>query len=149
MAAICNGMFAFGCMRPFCSTFLNFIEYCFPAVRLSALSHFPVLYVMTHDSVGLGEDGPTHQPIEAIPLLRSTPHLEVWRPADGNEVNAAYIKALQNTRTPSVLCLSRQAMPHIPTSSFEHAAMGAYVAVHETEAVQVDPNPDCLSVCLR
>jgi len=137
MAAICTGMFAFGCIRPYCSTFLNFIEYCFPAVRLAALSHFPVLYVMTHDSVGLREDGPTHQPIEAISLIRATPNLELWRPADGNEVNAAYIKALQNLRTPSVICLSRQALPHVASSSFEAACKGAYVAINESGPLQV------------
>eukprot|EP00698_Gefionella_okellyi_P018905 TRINITY_DN5723_c0_g1_i1.p1 TRINITY_DN5723_c0_g1~~TRINITY_DN5723_c0_g1_i1.p1 ORF type:complete len:703 (-),score=174.87 TRINITY_DN5723_c0_g1_i1:571-2577(-) len=137
MAAICNGMAAYGAIRPYCSTFLNFIEYCFPSVRLSALSHFPVIYVMTHDSIGLGEDGPTHQPIEAIPLMRATPHLNVWRPADGNEVNAAYVSALRQHKIPSVLCLSRQAMPHIAASSLDDALRGAYVAVKETAALQI------------
>jgi transketolase len=86
MAAIGNGMAAYGGLIPYTATFFNFIEYAFPAVRLSALSDFQQLYIMTHDSIGLGEDGPTHQPIEALALCRATPNLTVFRPADGNEV---------------------------------------------------------------
>ena len=75
MAALCNGMHAYGMLRPFCATFLNFFGYAAGAVRVSALSHFGVLYIATHDSIGLGEDGPTHQPVEALLNLRATPNL--------------------------------------------------------------------------
>jgi transketolase len=137
MAAICNGLAAYGALRPFCSTFLNFIEYCLPAVRLSALSHHAVLYVMTHDSVGLGEDGPTHQPIEAIPALRAMPGVSVWRPADGNETNAAYVAWTRSHGRPAVVCLSRQAVPPLAASSIEHALRGAYVVQAEAAAPAV------------
>jgi transketolase len=87
MAAVGNGIHAYGALIPFTATFFNFIEYAFPAVRLSALSHFRQLFIMTHDSIGLGEDGPTHQPIEHMALCRATPNLVIFRPADGNEVS--------------------------------------------------------------
>merc|ERR1711991_236342 len=97
MAAIGNGMFAYqpGTVIPFCATFLNFVQYNLPAVRLSALSHFGVLYVMTHDSIGLGEDGPTHQPINAIACIRSLPNALLMRPADLNETSAMYELAVR------------------------------------------------------
>lgn len=85
MAAVCNGIAAYGGLIPYCATFLNFCGYALGAVRLSALSHFRVLYVFTHDSIALGEDGPTHQPIEMLASLRSMPNMTVYRPADGNE----------------------------------------------------------------
>uniref|UniRef100_A0A4W5LP51 Transketolase-like pyrimidine-binding domain-containing protein n=1 Tax=Hucho hucho TaxID=62062 RepID=A0A4W5LP51_9TELE len=88
MAAICNGLFAHGGVRPFCATFYNFIGYALGAVRVSALSQFGVLYIATHDSIFLGEDGPTHQPIEMNASLRSMPNMFLYRPADGNEVSA-------------------------------------------------------------
>ena len=126
MAAVCNGMFAHGGIRPFCATFLNFIGYALGSVRLSALSQFGVVYVMTHDSIGLGEDGPTHQPIEMLQSLRAMPNLHTFRPADGNETIAAYTAAMQHTTTPTVICLSRQAAPTLPGSSAEKALLGAY-----------------------
>lgn len=107
MAAMCNGLSAYGGIIPYCATFLNFIEYGFGAVRLSALSQHQVIYVMTHDSIGLGEDGPTHQPIEALLLLRSTPGMHVFRPADQNETSAAYATAL-SIHGPSTISLARQ-----------------------------------------
>jgi transketolase len=126
MAAICNGMFAHGGVRPFCATFLNFIGYAMGSVRLSALSRFGVIYVMTHDSIGLGEDGPTHQPIETLEMLRATPNLLTFRPCDGNEVAGSYICAVEHTHTPSVISLSRQTAPALPHSSTEKVAQGAY-----------------------
>jgi len=127
MAAICNGMFAHGGIRPFCATFLNFISYALGAVRLSALSRFGVTYVMTHDSIGLGEDGPTHQPIETLETLRAMPNMLVFRPGDGNETTGSYICALENPQSPSVLALSRQAAPALVGTSPEKVAFGGYV----------------------
>jgi len=127
MAAICNGLAAYGALIPFGATFLNFIGYAQGAFRLSALSHFRVLYIMTHDSIGLGEDGPTHQPVEILALLRSTPNCLVLRPADGNEVSGAYIAALENKHRPSVLCLTRQNLPQLEGSSVEKSLQGAYI----------------------
>ena len=128
MAAIANGMAAYGGVLPYVATFLNFIGYAQGAVRLSALSHFRVLYVATHDSIGLGEDGPTHQPVEMLESLRATPNMYVWRPADTNECSAAYAVGIANTRAPSVIALSRQAVPHVVASSLEKAARGGYLA---------------------
>jgi transketolase len=122
MAAICNGIAAYGALVPFDATFLNFIGYAQGAVRLSALSHFRVIHIMTHDSIGLGEDGPTHQPIEILSLLRATPNLLVFRPADGNEVSAAYLRAIESVHSPSVICLTRQNLPQLEGSSIEKAA---------------------------
>ncbi|KAK9768234.1 Transketolase [Basidiobolus ranarum] len=126
MAAICNGITAYGGFIPFGSTFLNFISYAVGATRLSALSHFRVVYIMTHDSIGLGEDGPTHQPVETLAHLRATPNTLVLRPADGNEVSGAYLAAFQNSTRPSVLALTRQNLPHLEGSSIENTLKGAY-----------------------
>lgn len=127
MAAVCNGIFAHGGCRPFCASFLQFIGYALGAVRLSALSRFGVLYVMTHDSIGLGEDGPTHQPIEMLESLRATPNLFTIRPCDGNETTGAYIVAMEHSTTPTVLSLSRQGCPTQAGSAAAKVALGAYV----------------------
>jgi transketolase len=108
MNAIANGLAAYGGIIPFVATFLNFVSYAAGAVRLSALSHFRVLNVATHDSIGLGEDGPTHQPVETAAWLRATPNLAFWRPADGNETSATYMVAIKSQHTPSVMAFSRQ-----------------------------------------
>eukprot|EP00163_Fabomonas_tropica_P005829 TRINITY_DN1546_c0_g1_i1.p1 TRINITY_DN1546_c0_g1~~TRINITY_DN1546_c0_g1_i1.p1 ORF type:complete len:667 (+),score=243.72 TRINITY_DN1546_c0_g1_i1:84-2084(+) len=129
MAAICNGLAAYGGVIPFCSTFLNFVSYAFPAMRLSALSKVRVVYVMTHDSIGLGEDGPTHQPVEILTLLRATPNMVTIRPADSNETAGAYIAAMKNITGPTTLALSRQGLPQLEGSSAEKALKGAYVLV--------------------
>jgi transketolase len=131
MAAICNGIAAFhpGALIPHCATFLNFLQYCLPSVRLSALSHFGVIYVMTHDSIGLGEDGPTHQPINAAAIVRSTPNALFVRPADGNESAAAWAIGLRERTRPTVMAMSRQNTPHLDGSSIEKAFHGAYVVV--------------------
>eukprot|EP01113_Clastostelium_recurvatum_P003543 TRINITY_DN1154_c0_g1_i1.p1 TRINITY_DN1154_c0_g1~~TRINITY_DN1154_c0_g1_i1.p1 ORF type:complete len:687 (-),score=169.25 TRINITY_DN1154_c0_g1_i1:68-2128(-) len=139
MAAVCNGLSAFGGIIPYCSTFLNFIQYCLPAVRLSALSRHGVIYIMTHDSIGLGEDGPTHQPIAAMAQIRATPHIIDIRPADGNETSGAYVIALQERDRPSVLALCRQDIPQLPGSSIESVAKGAYTLVdHAGEGKTAD-----------
>ncbi len=134
MGAIMNGLSAYGLnFRPFAGTFLNFVSYAAGAVRLSALSGHPVVWVATHDSIGLGEDGPTHQPIETLAHFRAMPNLMVWRPADGNEVSAAYKTALESRHTPSIVCLTRQGLPELAGSSVEKAARGGYV-VREASA---------------
>ncbi|KAI5452639.1 Transketolase [Naganishia albida] len=127
MVAIANGMCAYGGIIPFTATFLNFVSYAAGAVRLSALSHFRVLNIATHDSIGLGEDGPTHQPVETVAWLRALPNMQVWRPADGNETSAAYLVCLKSQHTPSTLCFSRQNLPQLANSSIEKAARGGYV----------------------
>jgi len=131
MAAIGNGLHAYGGIVPYTSTFLNFITYAWGAVRLAAVSEHHHIFVMTHDSIGLGEDGPTHQPIEAIALIRGTPGINLIRPADGNETAGAYIAALE-THGPTVLALSRQNLPHLENSSPEKVLLGAYV-VHDAK----------------
>ena len=127
MFAIVNGLAAFGGFLPFGATFLNFITYGWGAVRLAALSHLRALFIMTHDSIGLGEDGPTHQPIEVLAALRALPNLLTLRPADGNEVSGAYLAALRETGRPSVLCFSRQNLPQLQGSSVEGVLRGGYV----------------------
>jgi len=135
MAAVLNGISAYGCgFIPFGGAFLNFIGYALGSVRLSCLSHHQVVYIMTHDSIGVGEDGPTHQPIETFAVLRAHPNLNVIRPADGNEVSAAYYVALTNKTTPSVLCLTRQNLPQLQGSSIEKAVKGGYVLQEEPNA---------------
>jgi transketolase len=129
MAAISNGMFAYGGLRPFCATFLVFVGYCIGAIRLSALSKFGIIYVMTHDSIGLGEDGPTHQPIETLESLRCIPNINVCRPADSNETAASYHIGLTSIQTPTVICCSRSTLKALEGSSVEKALMGAYAAV--------------------
>ncbi|KAM9887018.1 hypothetical protein OXX79_013889, partial [Metschnikowia pulcherrima] len=120
-----NGIAGFGAgFRNYGGTFLNFVSYAAGAVRLSALSHLPVIWVATHDSIGLGEDGPTHQPIETLAHFRATPNISVWRPADGNEVSAAYKSAIESTSTPHILALTRQNLPQLAGSSVEKASTG-------------------------
>ncbi|KZV62031.1 transketolase [Peniophora sp. CONT] len=132
MGAIGNGLHAYGGIIPFVATFLNFVSYAAGAVRLSALSGHQVIWVATHDSIGLGEDGPTHQPIETGIHFRSLPNCAFWRPADGNETSAAYYVALTSKRTPSILSLSRQNLPNLEASTIEKASKGGYV-VHEEQ----------------
>ena len=128
MGSICNGLAAYGGFLPFAATFANFIGYAWGAVRLSALSHHKVLYVATHDSIDLGEDGPTHQPIEMLALLRATPNLQAIRPADGNETTGAYIAHFRKeNKGPSVLLLSRGAVTPLAGSSPAAVLKGAYV----------------------
>jgi transketolase len=133
MAAITNGMFAYGSFRPFCATFLNFIAYALGSVRLSALSRFGIVYIMTHDSIGLGEDGPTHQPVEIIESIRAMPNIKLFRPADGNETSAAYHSALADSTTPTVICGSRSSCMSLEASSIEKGLKGGYIAVDPSD----------------
>ncbi|KAG6002062.1 hypothetical protein E4U21_003494 [Claviceps maximensis] len=127
MGAIMNGLAAYGTILPYSGTFLNFVSYAAGAVRLSALSQIRAIWVATHDSIGLGEDGPTHQPIETLAHFRALPNCMVWRPADGNETSAAYYVALTSKHTPSILALSRQNLPQLEGSTIEKASKGGYV----------------------
>jgi len=130
MGAICNGIALHNSgLIPYCATFLVFTDYMRAAIRLSALSRAGVLYVMTHDSIGLGEDGPTHQPVETIAALRAIPNLTVIRPADGNETSGAYKVAIEyaNQQRPTLLIFSRQNLPQLAGSSIEASAKGGYI----------------------
>ncbi|KXT10425.1 hypothetical protein AC579_7880 [Pseudocercospora musae] len=136
MAGIMNGIAAYGTLIPAGGTFLNFVSYAAGSVRLSSLSQHRVIYVATHDSIGLGEDGPTHQPIETLAHFRALPNMMVWRPADGNETSAAYYVALTSDHTPSILALTRQNLPQLEGSTIERAIKGGYVAL-ENEGAQI------------
>eukprot|EP00041_Stephanoeca_diplocostata_P014815 m.279658 g.279658 ORF g.279658 m.279658 type:complete len:685 (-) comp19809_c0_seq1:377-2431(-) len=127
MCAVVNGLAAYGGIIPFGSTFVVFAGYALGAMRVAALSHFRVVYIYTHDSIGLGEDGPTHQPIETLASLRSIPNFQVIRPADGNETSGAYKMALEKKTGPTFLALSRQGLPNLAGSSIDAVAKGAYV----------------------
>lgn len=129
MAAAMNGIALHGGFRPYGGTFLAFADYCRPSIRLSALMGVPVTYVMTHDSIGLGEDGPTHQPVETIASLRAMPNLNVIRPADAVETAEAWQIAATATTTPTLLCLSRQGLPtlRIDHTQANLTARGAYL----------------------
>lgn len=129
MAAAMNGMALHGGLRPYGGTFMCFTDYARPAMRLAALMKIPTVFVMTHDSIGLGEDGPTHQPVEHLAISRATPNTMVFRPADAVETAESWELALSSTETPSVLSLTRQGLPTVRT---EHklknmTAQGAYV----------------------
>ncbi|NJP08746.1 MAG: transketolase [Leptolyngbyaceae cyanobacterium RU_5_1] len=130
MGAICNGIALHGSgLIPYGATFLIFTDYMRAAIRLSALSRAGVIWVMTHDSIGQGEDGPTHQPIETIASLRAIPNLTVIRPADGNETSGAYKIAIQNAHQhrPTLLALTRQALPHLDGTAIAQVTKGAYI----------------------
>jgi len=130
MASIVNGMALHGGLRPYAGTFLVFSDYMRPALRLSALSHVPSIWVFTHDSIGLGEDGPTHQPVEQLAALRAIPNFVVIRPADANEVREAWRVAVSRRDGPTALVLTRQAVPTFDRAKFSPAQglqRGAYV----------------------
>ncbi len=126
MASFCNGLALSG-LRPYCGTFFVFTDYLRPALRLSSLMQQPVLYILTHDSIGLGEDGPTHQPIEHLAACRAIPGLQVIRPADANEVAESYRCLLAIGDRPAALILSRQNLPTLPGGSAAGVSKGAYV----------------------
>jgi transketolase len=126
MAAIANGIYVHGGLKVFCSTFFVFSDYMKGAMRLSSLMKLPVTYVLTHDSIGVGEDGPTHQPIEQLAALRSLPNMTVFRPADSKEVAAAWYYAVTNEKTPTSLVLSRQKLP-LYEGSGKNALRGGYI----------------------
>ncbi|KAF1994903.1 transketolase [Amniculicola lignicola CBS 123094] len=150
MGAIMNGLCAYGTTIPAGGTFLNFVSYAAGAARLSSLSHQRVIYVATHDSIGLGEDGPTHQPIETLAHFRALPNMMVWRPADGNETSAAYYMALTCTGTPSILALTRQNLPQLEGSTLENGIKGGYVALEAEKAdVTLVSTGSEVSLCLE
>ncbi|KAJ5224870.1 uncharacterized protein N7469_008373 [Penicillium citrinum] len=150
MAAVMNGLAAYGTVIPAGGTFLNFVSYAAGAVRLSALSRVRVIHVATHDSIGLGEDGPTHQPIETLAHFRALPNCMVWRPADGNETSAAYYMALTSKHTPSILALTRQNLPQLENSTIENAIRGGYVAVETPNAaVTLISTGSEVSICIE
>jgi transketolase len=136
MAAMCNGVAYDGIFRPSCATFLVFADYSRPPMRLAALSKLPVVYIYTHDSVGVGEDGPTHQPIETISGLRLIPNFDVIRPADAEETAGAFAAALERSDGPTLLALTRQAVPMLndipPHVRRAGVLKGGYVAIQET-----------------
>ncbi|MBE9170056.1 transketolase [Pleurocapsales cyanobacterium LEGE 06147] len=128
MGAICNGIALHNSgLIPYGATFLVFTDYMRNSIRLSALSEAGAVWIMTHDSIGLGEDGPTHQPVEHIASLRAIPNLTVIRPADGNETSGAYKVAIENRHAPTLLALSRQGLPNLAGSSIEGTTKGAYI----------------------
>lgn len=141
MGAICNGIVLHNSgLIPYCATFLVFADYMRAAIRLSALSEAGVIYVMTHDSVALGEDGPTHQPVETVASLRVIPNLYVIRPADGNETSGAYKVAVENRHRPTLMAFSRQNLPNLAGSSIEGVAKGAYILSDDSG------NPDIILI---
>ncbi|MBV9153663.1 MAG: transketolase, partial [Alphaproteobacteria bacterium] len=139
MAAAMNGIAAHGGLIPYGGTFLTFTDYARPSIRLSCLMELRVIYVMTHDSIGLGEDGPTHQPIEHLAALRAIPRLHVFRPADPVETAECWALALKNRQAPSILALTRQSVPLLRTeaSSDNRCARGAYVLAEADGARRV------------
>jgi transketolase len=137
MAAVMNGMALHGGFIPYGGTFLVFTDYCRPAIRLSALMGLRVIYVMTHDSIGVGEDGPTHQPIEHLASLRAIPNLQVFRPCDAMETAECSVLAIASRHTPSILVLTRQNLPALRTQYVKEnlCARGGYVLMEAKGAV--------------
>jgi transketolase len=133
MAAIMNGLALHGGFIPYGGTFLTFSDYSRNAIRMAALMKQRVIHVFTHDSIGLGEDGPTHQSVEHAATLRLIPGLEVWRPADSAETAVAWASALQARDRPSALLLSRQNLAYAPKAGLDDIARGAYVLAEPSE----------------
>ncbi len=135
MAAACNGILLHGGLRTYCGSFLVFSDYMKSAIRMSALSKLPNIYLFSHDSIAVGEDGPTHQPVEHLASLRAIPNLNVFRPADAKETYASYKLALESTTTPSAIVLTRQNLPLLENSStYEQVQKGAYIIAKESKA---------------
>lgn len=139
MSAICNGIQLHGGLRAVCSTFFSFADYMKPGIRMSGLMKLPVVYVMTHDSIGVGEDGPTHQPMEQLVMVRSIPNVNVIRPCDGKETAAAFVTAF-NSDKPTVIVETRQNLPCYEHNSGEKALKGGYVIAGTIE------DPDVLLI---
>lgn len=137
MAAAQNGMLLHGGIRTYVGCFAVFSDYMKPAIRMAALSHLPAIYLFSHDSIAVGEDGPTHQPIEQLAMLRSIPNMRVIRPADERETYAAWREALRSTKTPTALILSRQNLPLLEGSSAEGVKRGAYVVSREKKRAEL------------
>ncbi len=139
MGAIVNGIYAHGGLVPYCSTFFVFSDYMKGSIRMSAIMKLPSIYVFTHDSIGVGEDGPTHQPVEQLLGLRSTPFMHVFRPCDGRETAAAWYSALTSGH-PTAICLTRQNV-HPHCKSMDDALKGAYIVADSKKST-----PDCLII---
>ena len=135
MTGIMNGLILHGGVKPYSGTFLTFLDYARNAVRMAALMEIPTILVYSHDSIGVGEDGPTHQPVEHLTSLRTTPNLETWRPCDTSETAISWLSALTNTTKPTALILSRQGLPTFPRndSQIKSISKGAYI-IHEPES---------------
>lgn len=133
MGSIMNGILLHGGLRPYVGSFLVFADYMKPAIRMAAMEKLPAIYLFSHDSIAVGEDGPTHQPIEQLTMLRSIPDVTVYRPADAIETAAAYKVAFSSVERPTALILSRQNLVNNPGSSFEGALKGGYVVSKEKE----------------
>merc|ERR1712139_731348 len=139
MGAIANGIALHGSgLIPYCATFFIFTDYMRNAMRMAALSEAGTLFVMTHDSIGVGEDGPTHQPIEHLASFRAMPRMLMMRPGDGNETAGAYRVAIRNRKRPTTLALSRQNMENLPGTSVEGVDKGFYIVQETTEAATPD-----------
>lgn len=134
MGAVTNGLALHGGVRPYAGTFFVFSDYMKPMIRLAALMGLPTTYVLTHDSIGVGEDGPTHEPIEQLAMLRSIPNVNVFRPADATETAAGWYLAVTSQKTPTALVLTRQNLPQLAGSS-KDALKGAYVIADASKAV--------------
>jgi transketolase len=148
MAAICNGISLHGGFRSFCATFMVFSDYLRPALRLSALMKQPVVYVLTHDSIFVGEDGPTHQPVEHLASLRVMPNVRVLRPADAEETAEAWAMALERTDGPSALALSRQNLTVFPKADPDWRntiRTGAYI-VKQADGLQAGSGLDAVII---
>lgn len=130
MGAISNGLALCG-LRPFCSTMLSFSDYLKPSIRMSALMELPVTYIFSHDSIGIGPDGPTHQPVEQLAMLRTIPNLRVYRPADAHEIVGAWDSIFKEPKKPSVLILSKQDVLLLPTTNSNAVSKGAYIVRKE------------------
>ena len=137
MACAQNGMLLHGGLRTYVGCFAVFSDYMKPAIRMAALSHLPAIYLFSHDSIAVGEDGPTHQPIEQLAMLRSIPNVRVIRPADERETYAAWKEALRSIEHPTALILSRQNLPLLENSSAEGLTRGAYVVSKENKKAQL------------
>lgn len=131
MAAAINGINLHGGSHAYCSTFMAFSDYLKPAIRLAALQHLPSIFIFTHDSVAVGEDGPTHEPVEQLAMLRTIPNIQVFRPADANETIAAWQVIAKTTDKPSVIIASRQNLPVLAATMNADASRGAYIAAKE------------------
>ncbi|MFU8797585.1 MAG: transketolase-like TK C-terminal-containing protein, partial [Gammaproteobacteria bacterium] len=140
MSAIMNGIAVHGGFIPYGGTFLTFVDYARNAVRMAALMKQRVIFVYTHDSIGLGEDGPTHQPIEHLTMLRATPHLSVWRPCDVTETAVAWQQALERHEGPTCLILSRQNLPAQPHHTVNFIKQGGYILV------DCEGTPECILI---
>ena len=137
MTAITNGIYLHGGLNPYCATFFVFSDFMKPMIRLSSLMGLPVTFVLTHDSIGVGEDGPTHEPIEQLAMLRSIPNLNVFRPADYTETAAAWASAIGSEATPTAIVLTRQNLPQLEGSSKE-AFKGGYILAEATNKDKID-----------